>query len=116
MALLALRLGNIGNLVAIRRRLSLDAGRAGEVGVDRSERRLADVAALRRLVEAFWRRLAGGVGGGEIGAAGEQIVGRGLQAGLRADTGLAAPDRRIEQLLERRRDRRQFRPMRLGAR
>ncbi len=95
----------------------LDAERARQVRVERPD--LGAVAGLRRLAEssrAVGRRFARAVGGGEVGAAVERVVGRRLQTGLRAGPGGALVDPRIEQLLQRRRDRRQLRPRRLGAR
>ena len=116
LALLAARLGDIGNFVALRRLIGIEAKRPRQVGVDRTKRGLADIAALRGLVETLRRRLARGMRGGEIGAAVERIVRRRLQPGLRSDPGLAASDRWIEQLLERRRNRRQLRAVRLRPR
>ena len=73
------------------------------------------IGRLRHLAESARGRFARAVRGGEVGAAVARVVGRRLQAGLRADAGLAAIDRRVEQVGKRRRDRRQLRPRRFGA-
>src|SRR5262245_43815048 len=105
---------------ALGRKLSLliavAAERPGDLVADRGQRRLGHVALLRRLAESARRRHARLVGGGEIGAAVERIVGRRAQAGLRAGTGGTLPDAGSEQLVQRRRDRRQLFARRLGAR
>src|SRR5262249_225015 len=95
--------------------LGVEAELPRQVGVDRPGQ-LASVGRLRRLAETFLRRLARPVGVGEILAPVPGIVGRRLEPGLRPGAGLAAPDRRIEQVGERRIGRRLLRPRRLGAR
>src|SRR5262249_11772539 len=74
------------------------------------------VALLRRFLETSLRRRARPVGGGEIGAAVERVVGRRLQPGLRSRARGAPLDPRVEQLLQRRRDRRPLLARRPGAR
>ena len=129
-ALLAARLGDDRNLVALRRfagavvdqrlvRIVLAvAQRVGEFRVD-VERRAGDIAALRRLVEAlggiFRDRLARRVLVPPVGAALERIVRRRLQPGSRAHSGGALFDAGVEQPLQRRIGRRGIRPMRLGT-
>ena len=107
----------------VSRRVVIDeAERLGEIGIDLAGRRLRHIAGLRALLEAVRRRCAGAVRFGKIVAAVARIIGGRLQArfhvllaGLGTDPGLAAVDRGVEQVGERRRDRRQLRTRRLGA-
>src|SRR5439155_25145736 len=112
-ALLAPRRGEVGNLVAVVRRVADDrlAGiavavtqRLGELGVElaRRHRRLADIAGLRCFAESLLGRAPRLVGVGEIGAAVERIIRRRLEPGLRADACGSLLDAGIEQLFERR--------------
>src|SRR5262249_46516433 len=86
-----------------------------QLGRGLSQLGIVAVGRLRHLAETAGCRLAGSVGGREVGAPVARIVGRRLQAGLRADARLAAIDRRVEQVGERRPDRNRRRPRRLGA-
>ena len=136
-AFLAPRLGNVGDFVALGRRLlGLLAGqrfariaavaqRLAQLAVDVERRRwrrrragqrpARHIAALRRLVEALHHRFPRGVLAAPVGAPLERIVGRRLQAGARTHAGGALLDTRIEQPLQRRIGRRRVRPVRLGA-
>src|SRR5205807_1036864 len=96
--------------------VALDAENAHEFRPGLAQLGVVAVGRLGNLAEAGRRRFARAMRGGESGAAVARIVGRRLQAGLRADAGLAAIDRGIEQVGERRRDRLRVGPRRLGAR
>ncbi len=127
LALLAARLGDLRNLVALRRfaggvvdqrlvRIALAvAQRIGEFRAN-VERRAGDIAALRRLVEAFDGRLARSVFVAPVGATLERIIRRRLQPGSRAHPGGALFDAGVEQPLQGRIGRRGVRPMGLGPR